>query len=70
MLAKKFTLDTSDQMDLFEKEEDSNHNWSNDYEDMWDDTRGRNIIKALGHNGKDIKIYFDSLDQQYHLFEE
>lgn len=38
--------------------------------ELWDDTRGRNIIHAQGRNGKDVKIYFDSLDQQYHLFDE
>jgi hypothetical protein len=38
--------------------------------EAWDMTRGRNIIKAQGRDGKDITLYFDSLDQQYHLFEE
>ncbi len=38
--------------------------------DPWDITRGRNIINAQGKDGKDVKFYFDALDQQYHLFEE
>lgn len=38
--------------------------------DPWDVTRGRNIIKAHGKDGKDVTLYFDALDQQYHLFEE
>lgn len=63
-----------EQIDLFDDLESSNemigHRSSQDYFDPWDNTRGRNIIKALDKDGKDITLYFDALDQQYHLFDE
>ncbi len=62
-----------EQIDLFDELESTSsftHAITQDYFDPWDNTRGRNIIKALGKDGKDVTLYFDALDQQYHLFEE
>lgn len=39
-------------------------------EEIWDGSRGRNYIKALGRDGKDVTIVFDHLDRQYHLLDE
>ncbi len=62
-----------DQIDLFYEDSSnqrSNSGFDNSAFDPWDSTRGRNIIRVQSRNGKNVKLYFDSLDQQYHLFED
>lgn len=62
-----------EQIDLFANdnlEDFADLQEEDNYFDPWDATRGRNIIKAQGKDGKDITLYFDSLDQMYHLFDE
>lgn len=69
----KLDLKDYEQIDLFYEEasEDlSDKLMDESAYDPWDITRGRNIIKAYGKDGKDVTLYFDALDQQYHLFEE
>lgn len=85
MKKHKTQLESYDQIDLFNsKFHDKFHDkFDDNFDDQtssslidelsfdpWDSTRGRNIIKAQGKKGKDIKFYFDALDQQYHLFED
>lgn len=70
---KSHKLFDYEQIDLFSEDnhEDLNDSGFNkNYFDPWDVTRGRNIIKAQGKNGQNITLYYDALDQQYHLFDE
>lgn len=72
MKSAKSSLDY-EQIDLFYDdayEKLSDRLMENNSHDPWDTTRGRNIIRAQGKDGKDVTLYFDALDQQYHLFEE
>lgn len=73
MKTDKLSLKDYEQIDLFH--EDASESLSETMMDTssydpWDVTRGRNIIKALGKDGQDVTLYFDALDQQYHLFDE
>jgi hypothetical protein len=73
MKSNSLGLKDYEQIDLFYEEasEDlSDKLMDESAYDPWDITRGRNIIKALGKDGKDVTLYFDALDQQYHLFDE
>lgn len=73
MRTNKLYLSDYEQIDLFEEqtsEDQSEKIFAENSFDAWDITRGRNIIRAQGKDGKDVTFYFDALDQQYHLFED
>lgn len=57
-----------EQLDLFDDPSEAAS--SQEPEQLWDGSRGRDYIQARNKDGRGVTLVFDHLDQQYHLLDE